>query len=330
MSTRTCTYVFPKKLLYTGFALMSGMIPAAAQEAAAGIPATENGETVFIRYMSLIALAFFAGILLFFVSTINDLLKAIIETQLKDAAKTSPEAIERFRKIAERPSVWKQFLQKITDAKPVEKEADILLDHEYDGIRELDNHLPPWWKWGFYLSIVFSVVYIINYHISPIFNEGLLQTAEYETDNAKAEQAIAEYRLKAADMVDENNVVRITDAAALEKGKSKYIELCAACHGDAGQGGIGPNLTDQYWLHGGDIKSVFSTIKYGVLDKGMIAWKDELKPSDMQAVTSYILSLQGTNPAGAKEPQGEFYVPAPETETGDSTVVNAEAATAKL
>ena len=87
------------------------------------------------------------------------------------------------------------------------------------------------------------------------------------------------------------------------------MEVCAACHGDKGQGGIGPNLTDAYWIHGGDVKSVFKVVKYGVLEKGMISWKDEMKPGEMQAVVSYIFTLQGTNPDGAKEPQGQLYTP---------------------
>ena len=290
-----------------------------AQEAAAEVQAAApSGNEQFTNYVlwTFIGLEFL--VLLFFVGTVNNLLKALIETQSAYADKTSPEAAAKAAAVAKRPTAWKKMLQRLTAAKPIEKEHDILLDHDYDGIRELDNHLPPWWKYGFYFTIFWAVLYILNYHISPIWNEGHSQLAEYEAENRKAELALAEYHKKAADRVDENTVQLLTDAASLDKGKAKFAELCAACHGDLGQGGIGPNLTDTYWLHGGDIRSVFGTIKYGVPDKGMISWKDEIKPADMQAVASFILSLQGSNPAGAKEPQGELYVPVPDSAPVDS------------
>lgn len=314
-----------KQTLHTGLKLFSAVLllslvcvfPALAQEAAAAPePAPATGNELFSRYVlwTFIGLEFL--VLLLFVGTVNKLIKALIETRWGN---TSPEAAAQLAAIVRRPSAWKKLMQRLTAAKPIEKEQDILLDHDYDGIRELDNHLPPWWKWGFYFCIFWSVVYIVNYHVAPIWNEGHSQLAEYEAENAKAELALAEYRKKAADQVDETNVILLTDAASLDKGKAKFTEVCAACHGDLGQGGIGPNLTDAYWLHGGDIKSVFNTIKYGVLDKGMIAWKDEIKPAEMQAVASYILSLQGSNPPGGKEPQGELYVPAADSTGTDST-----------
>jgi len=307
------------KLVLIAAPLLSA-VPAVAQEAAAvaTAPAQMSGNDQFTRYAlwAFIGLEFL--VLLFFITTVNGLLKAIIENQRMFTKNLSPEDAARVERMAKRPSVWKQLLQKLTASKPLEKEQDIMLDHDYDGIRELDNHLPPWWKWGFYFTIALSVLYIVNYHISPLWDGGHSQFVEYELENEKAELAIAEYRKKAADQVDETNVVQLTDEASLGKGKVKFDEVCAACHGDLGQGGIGPNLTDTYWLHGGDIKSVFKTIKYGVLDKGMISWKDEIKPSEMQALASYILSLQGSNPPGAKEPQGEIYTPAADSSAVDS------------
>lgn len=303
--------------------LLLFVVPVAAQDVAA-VPAAApmSGNDQFTRYLlwTFVGLEFL--VLLFFLSTVNGLLKALIETQLANAKNLSPEAAAQVAEIAKRPSAWKKLMQRLTAAKPIEKEHDILLDHDYDGIKELDNHLPPWWKWGFYASIFWAVLYILNYHISPIWNEGHSQLAEYETENAEAELALVEYHKKAADLVDENSVVLLTDVGSLDKGKGKFMEVCAACHGDQGQGGIGPNLTDTYWLHGGDIKSVFKTIKYGVLDKGMIAWKDEIKPAEMQAVASYILSLQGSNPPGAKEPQGELYIPAADSANVDSVIAS--------
>jgi cytochrome c oxidase cbb3-type subunit III len=292
-----------------------------AQEAAVVTQPAMSGDDKFGQYVLWTFIGLIFLVFLLFVVTVNNLLKALIETQMATAKATSPEAAARVEAIIKRPSAWKQFMQKMTAAKPIEKEHDILLDHDYDGIKELDNHLPPWWKYGFYLTIIWGVFYVINYHIAPIWNEGRLQLAEYEFKNAEADSLVAEYRKKAVDLVDENNVVLVTDAAALGKGKSKFLEVCAACHGDLGQGGIGPNLTDQFWIHGGDVKSIFTTIKYGVVDKGMISWKDEIKPGEMQALTSYILSLQGTNPAGAKEPQGQLYTPASDSTATDSTAL---------
>lgn len=206
------------------------------------------------------------------------------------------------------PSWWDRFTKEATDSVPLEQEGTILLAHEYDGIQELDNHLPPWWKWLFYGSIVWGVIYVIAYHgigILPLQNE------EYENELAAADAA-ASIRLAAAvesgTAVDENTVEYVTDVDALADGNSIFQTNCAACHKADGGGSIGPNLTDEYWLNGGGIKNVFSTVKYGVVEKGMIPWESVLSAVQMQNVSSYILSLEGTNPAGAKDPQGEVWV----------------------
>jgi cytochrome c oxidase cbb3-type subunit 3 len=130
---------------------------------------------------------------------------------------------------------------------------------------------------------------------------------------AQAEEEVAEYLATRADLVDEKSVVTLTDEAALDKGKTIFISYCAACHGTQGEGGVGPNMTDNYWIHGGDIKDLFRVVKYGVPEKGMISWKSQLSPVQMQQVSSYILTLVGTNPPNQKEPQGELYEPAAET-----------------
>ncbi|GAA4445214.1 hypothetical protein GCM10023188_48080 [Pontibacter saemangeumensis] len=171
--------------------------------------------------------------------------------------------------------------------------------HDFDGIQEYDNDLPPWWKTMFYVTIVFSVAYMLHYHV---FRTGALQTEEYETEMEQA-------ALLAALTPDDPNAVTdfevLTDDAALASGKSIFDTNCAACHGQEGQGTVGPNLTDEYWLHGDDINEIFKTVKYGVPAKGMVPWQGKLTKEQMLEVSSYILSLQGTNPANAKEPQGE-------------------------
>lgn len=203
-------------------------------------------------------------------------------------------------------SIWsiinKRFISGNMIPVDVEQEKAIALDHSYDGIVELDNFMPPWLKYIFYGTIAFAVIYIINF-----FSLGLVQTSEQEylAEVQRAEMQIAEYRKANAASIDENSAKLVKEEALLAQAKSIYQQNCQACHGGAGEGGVGPNLTDEFWLHGGDVKDVFKTIKYGIPQKGMIAWQQKLKPDEIQSVASYILSLQGTHPANAKEPQGE-------------------------
>lgn len=206
---------------------------------------------------------------------------------------------------------WKKQYKKWTNVVPVEREKEILFDHQYDGIRELDNSLPPWWVAMFYITIAFAVVYFGYYHV---FNYGHTQAEEYAVEMERAEASIKAYLASQADMVDETNVVLITDEMDLNLGKTLYEANCSVCHGKAGEGGVGPNFADEYWIHGGGVKDIFKTIKYGVPEKGMIAWKSQIKPSDIQKIASYILGFQGTNPPNQKEPQGEKYIPSKDTE----------------
>ena len=200
----------------------------------------------------------------------------------------------------------KSILQSLTGTKPIEHEADLLLDHDYDGIHELDNDLPPWWVWGFYITIGWAVIYTIFFFVTgSIPNSGDEYANEMATEQAKVDAYLAAI----GGAVDENNVVLLTDAAALEAGAKIFKDNCVACHLADGGGLVGPNLTDEYWIHGGSIVDVFSTIKYGVPAKGMIPWEDQLGPVAMQQVASYVLSLQGITPATPKAPEGEKYVP---------------------
>lgn len=215
---------------------------------------------------------------------------------------------------------WQRFSRQITGTVPLDQEADLILDHEYDGIRELDNNLPPWWLYGFYLTIIIGVIYIGVQHFSSY---GMSQVEEYEAEMVTAKAAVDAYISKQANAVDETNVTALTDEVSLGEGKKIFNENCAACHLESGGGSpnsVGPNLTDEYWIHGGGIKNVFKTIKQGVPSKGMIAWKTQIPPSDIHKVASYVLTLQGTNPANPKPPQGELYVEtAEETTATDST-----------
>ena len=202
--------------------------------------------------------------------------------------------------------VWiKTTYKKLLGSKPIEKEHEIILDHNYDGIRELDNDLPPWWLYGFYASIIFACVYMLRFHV---FN-GENQYEELQSTLDKAKVELEAYKKTAKDLVDYNTVTVLVDASDLSNGKRIFESNCVACHMADGGGGIGPNLTDKHWILGGGIKNVFKTISEGGRDgKGMISWKSELKASEIAQVASYILSLQGTTPAKPKEPQGEVWV----------------------
>lgn len=196
--------------------------------------------------------------------------------------------------------------KKLLGAKPIEEEHEIILDHNYDGIKELDNSLPPWWIYSFYISIAFAAVYLLKYHV---FN-GDSQYDELAQEYAEAKIAIEEYKKTAKDLVDFNTVELLTEASDLSNGKKIFDTNCVACHKIDGGGGIGPNLTDEYWVLGGGIKNVFKTVSEGGRDgKGMIAWKQNLKPSEIAQVASYVLTFQGTTPAEPKDPEGELWIP---------------------
>ena len=199
----------------------------------------------------------------------------------------------------------KRTYQKLLDKKPIEKEDEIILDHNYDGIKELDNNLPPWWLYGFYASIIFAGIYLAKYHIF----DGSTQKEEYMVEVAEARAAVEEYKKNAKGLIDANTVELLTGEQDINAGKAIFSGNCAACHKIDGGGGIGPNLTDSYWILGGGIKNVFNTISEGGrAGKGMVSWKTDLKPDEIAQVASYVLSLHGTTPADAKDPEGELWI----------------------
>ncbi|MDX9923566.1 MAG: cbb3-type cytochrome c oxidase N-terminal domain-containing protein [Ignavibacteriaceae bacterium] len=195
------------------------------------------------------------------------------------------------------------FMKWLTKTTPIEKEQEIMFHHDFDGIKELDNKIPPWFNILFYGSIIWSVIYMFVFHIA---GDGNIQIAEYQTE-IQAASTEREILIKTGAFLNEETVTVLTDAPSLSEGKDIYLKNCASCHGNNGEGMVGPNLTDSYWIHGGDIKSIFKTIKYGVPAKGMISWESQLAPKKMQEVSSYIKSLHGTNPANAKAQEGTLY-----------------------
>ena len=214
---------------------------------------------------------------------------------------------------AESKWTYSAIMKRMTKAIPLDREAEVATDHNYDGIIELDNSLPPWWVYMFYGTIIFAITYMIYF----TYFDGPTQQMEYDAEVAQAIQKKNEFLKKTAALVDETSVLILTDATALAKGKSGYITKCAACHGMNGEGLVGPNLTDDYWIHGGGIKDIFKTIKYGWPEKGMISWESQITPMEMQQISSFIITIKGTNPANPKAPQGIIYV---EPAAVDSTV----------
>ena len=199
-------------------------------------------------------------------------------------------------------------------SRPIEEEGQLLLEHDYDGIKELDNDLPPWWTKLFYACILFGFIYMAKYHLFGDQN----QVQEFETEMAEAKIAVEEYKKTAKDLIDFETVTLLTEADDIASGKKVFETNCIACHRPDAGGAIGPNLTDENWILGGGIKNVFHTITEGGRDgKGMVAWKGTLKPSEIQQVASYVLSLQGTNPKDAKPAEGDVWVDdsAPKNET---------------
>ncbi len=211
------------------------------------------------------------------------------------------------------PSFWENLWQKSNEFVPIEKEKDLLMaDHSYDGIQELDNHLPPWWTGLFYVTIAFAVVYLLLFHV---FDSMPLSKGEYDNEVAYAKEQQAKTQgAQPVVVIDENNVGVVTDAQALAEGKQVFLNTCASCHRKDGGGDIGPNLTDEYWIHGGTLNDVFKTIKHGAPGTNMIAWEGAISPEKMKNVANYVLTLQGTKPENPKKPQGQPFKPANSTE----------------
>jgi len=193
-------------------------------------------------------------------------------------------------------SWWNRF----NKLRPIDQEADLDLGHNYDGIRELDNRLPPWWIYGFYVTIVVAGIYLWRYHIS---HTAPLSKEEYEIAVQKADQQTKEYLKQKGEIVDENSVTMLS-GADLTEGKRIFQASCVACHNEGGGGNVGPNLTDDYWIHGGNIKNVFKTIKYGF--NAMPTWQNAYSNKQIAQLSSYVKSLRGTSPPNPKAPQGEL------------------------
>lgn len=266
-------------------------------------------------YQDILIIVFVVTMIVLLISalTVNKAMRSILRM-------TMPHILEEEKSVKiRRKESRKSFWNNLLGLRPISEEKDLMIDHEYDGITELDNPIPIWFNALFYSSMAFAVVYLLIYHV---FSWGMNQDQEYVQEMGKAESARQEYLAQAANLVDESNI--IYDASQVAAGSAIFQANCVACHGGAGEGSIGPNLVDRYWLHGGEVKDIFKTVKYGIPDKGMVPWEQTLTPAQIAEVSSYIISIRDTKPANPKEPQGieVTYVSADESPAGvDSTIV---------
>ena len=308
MSTRTPWWIRVPVLFFLIFGLMEYFIDSGDKPAIIEYPITQ----------------FFMLMVLMLLIAIELILKSIENIMFQTL---SDEAKERYLESKNKKPEWKwakNMLASLTKSKSIEHEGEVIMDHNYDGIRELDNVLPPWWVYLFYGTIIFAVVYLVRFHIIGDYDQKL----EYEQEVAAAQLAIEEYKKTAKDLVDVNTVEFLSDAADLSAGEKIFVANCVVCHTADGGGGIGPNLTDEYWILGGGIKNVFNTVSEGGRDgKGMIAWKQTLKPAEIAQVSSYVITLGGTTPENPKAPEGDIWIdpdaPQPqETETPEMEQVS--------
>ncbi|WP_285649624.1 cbb3-type cytochrome c oxidase N-terminal domain-containing protein [Allomuricauda sp. NBRC 101325] len=288
MSTKTPWWIRVPVLFFLIFGLMEFFIDSGDKPAIIEYPITQ--------FFLLLVLMILIAIELILASIENIMFQTLTE-----------EGKERYLEAKTKKYEWtwlQNLMKKLTRTKAIEKEEEIILDHNYDGIRELDNVLPPWWVYLFYVTIVFGVIYLIRFHVINEYD----QASEYEQEVAAAKIEIEEYKRTAKDLVDVNTVELLTEASDLSAGETIFQTNCVACHMADGGGGIGPNLTDDHWILGGGIKNVFNTISEGGrAGKGMIAWKQSLKPAEIAQVASYVITLGGTTPANPKEAEGDLW-----------------------
>ncbi len=270
----------------------------------------DSGEQpAFITYPAVVLFLLLVLILLIGIEAIIGALENVMIQSLDEKAKA------RFLKEKKSSNWIMNTYKKLAGGKPIEQEGEIILDHNYDGIKELDNSLPPWWLYSFYISIIFAAVYLVRYHVM----DGPDMAKEYEMEMAAANEAIEEYKKTAKNLIDLESVTLLTEAADLEAGKAIFTVNCVVCHMADGGGGIGPNLTDEYWILGGGIKNVYKTLVEGGRDgKGMISWKSTLSPLEMAQVGSYLLTFEGTTPANPKAPEGDIWID-PDKQTEETT-----------
>lgn len=284
-----------KRILLVLIFLLSLTSTLFASASGSDLQKIEN-QLVYGSFILVILILVFVIFLL--MRTISLMFKAVLKAQ--GLSSTEIKAITNPVPVPKKS--FSLFWEKFLSLRPLSEEKDMLLDHDYDGIHELNTPIPAWFQVLFFGTIAFAAGYLIVYQV---FKWAPLPKEEYAIEMAKAEADKKLYLSRQPVQIDENSVKLVTDQATLDAGKTVYGLYCLACHGDKGQGLVGPNLTDDYWIHGGKIQDLFKTIKYGVQAKGMPTWEKQLSPKQISDVANYIKSLHGTNPPGAKPPQGE-------------------------
>ncbi len=281
--------------ILVGLSLLS-KVSIAQETVAAAVKEVPNygGLSASAYYMLLMVIGMELVVILFLGFSIRRMYTELLPEKIKPVKEES--------KFAEWWSIMDKKL--FTQAVSVEKEADILLDHDYDGIKELDNALPPWWKYGFYITIGIAFIYLLNFHVLGL---GMNPTEEYNAEMEKARIEKEVYEANNKDRIDESSVP-FADADGLKAGQRLFDANCVACHLKDGGGSVGPNFTDNYWLHGGTLNDIYATIKNGYPDKGMQAWGGQFTPKEVSYLASYVKSFVGTKSATPKAQQGVFFV----------------------
>lgn len=273
--------------------------------------------TIDVSAMTLLIIASVVLLLVILVASLVLLraFRTILKLTIPELEQQEKEA----KKLKKAPKAGQQtFWQKVLGLRPIEEEEDLLIDHTYDGIQELDNPTPVWFNALFYSTIVFAVGYLLVYHV---FGWGMNQEQEYLAEMEAAEKQRTEFLASSGTNIDENSVELDQSPEMVTAGQEIYLQSCGVCHGNQGEGMIGPNLTDEYWLHGGDIKDIFRVVKYGVPDKGMVPWESSLTPVQIAQVSNFIASIGGTNPPNPKEPQGDKYEASTTTENNAASEI---------
>jgi len=254
-----------------------------------------------VLFMAVVVAVFAVVVFIYFLYMVNLLKRLMFKNEQEEAERIAFEQ--------------QGFWQKLFQMKPLAYQR--ALAHNYDGIEELDNPTPPWFMFLFYTTIGFGLIYMVYYHV---LGDGNIQIKEYEQQEMMAKADYEKYIQKTAGLINESNVKVLDDAKSITLGKELFDANCVACHGRSGEGTVGPNLTDEYWIHGGKVKDIFHIINEGVAQKGMIAWKKQLNSIQVQQLTSYIVTLKGTNPPNPKEPQGDKMTPEAEVQKSEAAM----------
>jgi cytochrome c oxidase cbb3-type subunit III len=288
-----------KKIIFKISLLMGAPLALSAQHQETAADILKNGiSSIESVYVLTGIVFFFFFIIIMMLMSVNSLLKQHIANEKAKSGKALS-----FEEIEEIEMTKQTFLEKLLQLKPLSTEKDKMMHHSYDGITELNNPTPPWFMGLFYITILFGIFYMVIYHFSGTFP---LQEEELKNEITLAEKQREEYLKNAAGAINETNAVFVTSAKDLEDGKQLYVKYCVSCHGAEGQGGVGPNFADNYWIHGNKPADLFKVVSDGVPSKGMVSWKKQLNGLQIQNVISFIQTFKGTTPENAKEPQGEL------------------------